>query len=69
MFSLDRYNRRQTEQLYSETKISPQLCALRNLITIAYLVTKGAEMRKESHGLHYNTDHPDRYAYPELTYM
>ena len=46
----------ETEKLYSKTTISPQLCELRNLITIAYLVTRGAEMRRESRGLHYNTD-------------
>lgn len=59
----------ETERLYAMSKISPQLCELRNLITIAYLVTRGAEMRKESRGLHYNTDHPDQFDYQELTYM
>jgi len=59
----------ETERLYSETKISPQLCELRNLITIAYLVTRGASMRKESRGLHYNTDHPLPFDYMEMTYM
>ena len=59
----------ETERLYMASKISPQLCELRNLITIAYLVTKGAAMRKESRGLHYNTDHPDQFDYQELTFM
>ncbi len=59
----------ETERLYTQTKMSPQLCELRNLITIAYLVTKGAAMRKESRGLHYNTDHPDHYDYKEYSYM
>ncbi len=59
----------ETERLYGESKISPQLCELRNLITIAYLVSKGAEMRKESRGLHYNTDHSDQFDYLEMTYM
>ena len=59
----------ETERLYLQTKISPQLCELRNLITIAYLVTRGARMRKESRGLHFNTDHPDHYDYQELTYL
>jgi L-aspartate oxidase len=48
----------ETEALYKSTKISPQLCELRNLITVAYLIVKSAEFRKESRGLHYNTDHP-----------
>ncbi len=47
----------ETEQLYRSTKVSPQLCELRNLITVAYLIVKGAQLRKESRGLHYNTDH------------
>ncbi|KAI9430641.1 L-aspartate oxidase, partial [Russula earlei] len=46
----------ETEQLYETTKVSPQLCELRNLITVGYLIVKGAEFRKESRGLHYNTD-------------
>lgn len=47
----------ETEDLYRTTKVSPQLCELRNLITVAYLIVKGAQFRKESRGLHYNTDH------------
>ncbi|MBI2283883.1 MAG: L-aspartate oxidase [Bacteroidetes bacterium] len=47
----------ETEALYRSTKVSPQLCELRNLITLGYLIVKGAEFRKESRGLHYNTDH------------
>ncbi len=50
----------ETEQLYRSTKVSPQLCELRNLITTGYLIVKGAEFRKESRGLHYNTDHPNK---------
>ncbi|MEP6514048.1 MAG: L-aspartate oxidase [Parafilimonas sp.] len=47
----------ETESLYKSTIVSPQLCELRNLITVGYLIVKGAEFRKESRGLHYNTDH------------
>lgn len=47
----------ETEDLYRSTKVSPQLCELRNLITVGYLIVKGAQFRKESRGLHYNTDH------------
>ena len=50
----------ETEQLYQETTLSPQLCELRNLITIGYLVIKGAQFRKESRGLHFNTDYPGK---------
>jgi L-aspartate oxidase len=59
----------ETEALYNNTALSPQLCELRNLITIAYLITKGANMRKESRGLHFNTDHPHEFDYRETTYL
>ena len=59
----------ETETLYHSTIISPQLCELRNLITIAYLITKAAQMRKESRGLHYNTDHPEEFPYIETTLL
>ena len=48
----------ETEYLYERTEVSPQLCELRNMITVAYLIIKSAELRKESRGLHYNTDYP-----------
>ncbi len=50
----------ETEELYKTTKVSPQLCELRNLISVGYLIVKGAEFRKESRGLHFNTDHPTK---------
>lgn len=50
----------ETEALYRSTRVSPQLCELRNLITVAYLIVKSAEFRKESRGLHFNTDHPGK---------
>ncbi len=50
----------ETEELYKTSVLSPQLCELRNLITIGYLVVKGAQFRKESRGLHYNTDYPEK---------
>ena len=48
----------ETEELYKTSTLSPQLCELRNLITIGYLIVKSAQFRKESRGLHYNTDYP-----------
>ncbi|HKK76342.1 MAG TPA: L-aspartate oxidase [Saprospiraceae bacterium] len=50
----------ETEGLYNETAVSPQLCELRNLITIGYLITRSASMRRESRGLHFTTDYPDK---------
>ncbi len=48
----------ETEQLYESSSVSPQLLELRNMITVGYLIVKGASFRKESRGLHYNTDYP-----------
>jgi L-aspartate oxidase len=48
----------ETEELYKKTTLSPQLCELRNMITVAYLIVKCAGFRHESRGLHYNTDYP-----------
>lgn len=48
----------ETEGLYERTALSPQLCQLRNLITVGYLIVKGASFRKESRGLHFNTNYP-----------
>lgn len=50
----------ETENLYETTSVSPQLFELRNLITAGYLIVKGAAFRKESRGLHYNTDYPEK---------
>lgn len=50
----------ETEALYQETVISPQLCELRNMITVGYLIVKCAAFRKESRGLHFNTDYPEK---------
>ncbi|MEO7394814.1 MAG: FAD-binding protein, partial [Chitinophagaceae bacterium] len=50
----------ETEQLYESSTLSPQLLELRNMITVGYLIVKGAAFRKESRGLHYNTDYPGK---------
>jgi len=48
------------ETLYEMTAVSPQLCEVRNLITVGYLIVKEAQFRKESRGLHYITDYPEK---------
>jgi L-aspartate oxidase len=60
---------RETEGLYHTTTLSPQLCELRNLITVGYLITRSATMRRESRGLHYNTDYGDRQAFIQSTLL
>ncbi|MBN2175038.1 MAG: L-aspartate oxidase [Bacteroidales bacterium] len=51
---------RETEELYNKSIISVQICELRNLINIAYLIIKMAQLRKESRGLHYSIDYPEK---------
>ncbi|MCB0430244.1 MAG: L-aspartate oxidase [Flavobacteriales bacterium] len=50
---------RETEALYEKTTVSRDLCELRNLINIAYLIIKMAMNRRHSIGLHYTLDDPD----------
>jgi len=55
----------ETEQLYETSTLSPQLCELRNLITVGFLITRGASIRHESRGLHYTSDYPEHSAWAE----
>jgi L-aspartate oxidase len=50
----------ETQNFYQKTKISPELCELRNLITVAYLIIKSAQHRMESRGLHFSIDYPHK---------
>ncbi len=59
----------ETEDLYNTSVLSPQLCELRNLISIGYLVTRSASLRKESRGLHYTTDYPNEQGFLENTML
>lgn len=49
---------RETEALYVKSVLSPKLCELRNVISVAYLIIKMAMARKESLGLHFSIDYP-----------
>ncbi|HVT36220.1 MAG TPA: L-aspartate oxidase, partial [Nevskiaceae bacterium] len=44
---------------YGNYKISPGLIELRNLVTVADLIVRSAQARKESRGLHYTLDYPE----------
>ncbi len=48
----------ETEDLFRRSKPTRQLCELRNIINVAYLVMRQALERKESRGLHYTVDYP-----------
>lgn len=46
------------QDFYKRSTVSSKLVELRNLATIAKLIIQGAMTRKESRGLHFNTDYP-----------
>ncbi len=51
---------RETEKLYQDSKVSEKICHLRNKINVGYLIIKMARKRKESRGLHYTIDYPNK---------
>ncbi len=48
----------ETEQLFKRSKASRQICELRNIINVGYLIMRQAKERHESRGLHYTLDYP-----------
>ena len=52
----------ETEELFKRVKASRDICELRNMINVGYLITRQALERKESRDLHYNIDYP-KHAY------
>ena len=51
---------RETEDLFQRSVVSRDICELRNIIKVGYMVIKQAMARKESRGLHYTVDYPGR---------
>lgn len=48
----------ETERLFKRSKVSRELCELRNIINVGYLIMRQAKERHESRGLHYTVDYP-----------
>lgn len=48
----------ETEKLFKVSKPSRELCELRNIINVGYLIMRMALERKESRGLHFTVDYP-----------
>ena len=49
----------EVEDYYDRTRISAGICEVRNMIAVAYLIIRSAQMRRESRGLHYMVDYPN----------
>ena len=54
----------ETEELFKRVKTTRDICELRNMINVGYLITRQAIERKESRGLHYTIDYP-KHAYDQ----
>ncbi|MBR3566470.1 MAG: L-aspartate oxidase [Paludibacteraceae bacterium] len=50
----------ETEDLFKRVKPTKDICELRNMINVGYLITRQALERKESIGLHYTIDYPHK---------
>ena len=48
----------ETESLFKRVTATKDICELRNMINVGYLITRQAIERKESRGLHYTVDYP-----------
>ena len=48
----------ETERLFKSSKASREICELRNIINVGYLIMRQAKERHESRGLHYTIDYP-----------
>ncbi len=52
--------RQEIEEYYSNFRVGNDLLELRNLVDVADLIIRSAQHRRESRGLHYTVDYPER---------
>ncbi len=50
----------ETESLFKRSKAFKEICELRNMVNVGYLIMRQAIERKQSCGLHYTIDYPPR---------
>ena len=57
------------QEYYGNFKVSADLLELRNLVTVADLIVRSALLRKESRGLHFTPDYPEKQQDPSDTIL
>ena len=46
----------EAKEMYNNTTLSPQLCELRNMVNVAYLIIRQSQDQQENRGTYYNID-------------
>ncbi len=59
----------EVDDYYGNFRVTPDLIELRNLLEVARLIVRSALSRKESRGLHFNTDYPKLATEPRDTVL